>query len=186
MNDGRIVSTDGLDIAIDAWEPAFEEDQVERGPTRSRRGRTRASVYLLGPAARITLTASGSIRSLPRRWRALASRDEIRRNPFWSIAARAVELVHATAEARTHRRLSSRRRASAARQAPARAPPPGRPRRRAACCSTATRSTRRARRRAQIVPPTSQNQAAIEADLTAFAPTVLDLPHAEATRVSSS
>jgi coenzyme F420-reducing hydrogenase alpha subunit len=34
---------------------------------------------------------------------------------------------------------------------------------------------------ARIVPPTSQNQAAIEADLTAFAPTVLDLPHAEAT-----
>ena len=34
---------------------------------------------------------------------------------------------------------------------------------------------------AQIVPPTSQNQAAIEADLAAFAPPVLDLPHAEAT-----
>ena len=33
----------------------------------------------------------------------------------------------------------------------------------------------------QIVPPTSQNQAAIEADLAAFAPSVLDLPHAEAT-----
>jgi len=34
---------------------------------------------------------------------------------------------------------------------------------------------------ARIVPPTSQNQAAIEADLTTFAPTVIDLPHAEAT-----
>jgi coenzyme F420-reducing hydrogenase alpha subunit len=34
---------------------------------------------------------------------------------------------------------------------------------------------------AQIVPPTSQNQGAIEADLAAFAPAVLDLPHAEAT-----
>ena len=34
---------------------------------------------------------------------------------------------------------------------------------------------------AQIVPPTSQNQAAIEADLAAFAPSVLGLPHAEAT-----
>ena len=29
----------------------------------------------------------------------------------------------------------------------------------------------------RIVPPTSQNQAAIEADLAAFAPSVLDLPH---------
>jgi coenzyme F420-reducing hydrogenase alpha subunit len=34
---------------------------------------------------------------------------------------------------------------------------------------------------AQIVPPTSQNQAAIEADLAAFAPSVLDLPRAVAT-----
>jgi sulfhydrogenase subunit alpha len=32
----------------------------------------------------------------------------------------------------------------------------------------------------QIVPPTSQNQGAIEADLAAFAPSVLDLPQAEA------
>jgi coenzyme F420-reducing hydrogenase alpha subunit len=34
---------------------------------------------------------------------------------------------------------------------------------------------------ARIVPPTSQNQAAIEADLTDFAPTVLGLPHDDAT-----
>jgi coenzyme F420-reducing hydrogenase alpha subunit len=34
---------------------------------------------------------------------------------------------------------------------------------------------------AQIVPPTSQNQAAIEQDLRLFAPSVLELPHAEAT-----
>jgi coenzyme F420-reducing hydrogenase alpha subunit len=33
---------------------------------------------------------------------------------------------------------------------------------------------------AQIVPPASQNQGAIEADLVAFAPSVLDLPQAEA------
>jgi coenzyme F420-reducing hydrogenase alpha subunit len=36
-------------------------------------------------------------------------------------------------------------------------------------------------RHAQIVPPTSQNQAAIEHDLALFAPSVLSLPHAEAT-----
>jgi coenzyme F420-reducing hydrogenase alpha subunit len=35
---------------------------------------------------------------------------------------------------------------------------------------------------AQIVPPTSQNQAAIEHDLALFAPAVLELPHDEATR----
>ena len=31
------------------------------------------------------------------------------------------------------------------------------------------------------MPPTSQNQAAIEADLALFAPTILDRPHEEAT-----
>ena len=36
-------------------------------------------------------------------------------------------------------------------------------------------------RNAQIVPPTSQNQAAIEHDLAMFAPSVLSLPHAEVT-----
>ena len=34
---------------------------------------------------------------------------------------------------------------------------------------------------AQIVPPTSQNQAGIEADLVTFAPDVLGLPRDEAT-----
>ena len=34
---------------------------------------------------------------------------------------------------------------------------------------------------AKIVPPTSQNQAAIEADMTSFAPSILDLPHEAAT-----
>ena len=36
-------------------------------------------------------------------------------------------------------------------------------------------------RRRQIVPPTSQNQAAIEADMTSFAPTILHVPHDVAT-----
>jgi coenzyme F420-reducing hydrogenase alpha subunit len=36
-------------------------------------------------------------------------------------------------------------------------------------------------RHAQIVPPTSQNQAAIERDLATFAPLVLGLPREEAT-----
>ncbi|HTS14887.1 MAG TPA: hypothetical protein VMH24_04410, partial [Candidatus Sulfotelmatobacter sp.] len=34
---------------------------------------------------------------------------------------------------------------------------------------------------ARIVPPTSQNQAGIESDLTVFAPQVLGLPHEQAT-----
>jgi coenzyme F420-reducing hydrogenase alpha subunit len=37
--------------------------------------------------------------------------------------------------------------------------------------------------RIRIVPPTSQNQAQIEADLRALAPRALALPHAEASRL---
>jgi coenzyme F420-reducing hydrogenase alpha subunit len=36
---------------------------------------------------------------------------------------------------------------------------------------------------ARIVPPTSQNQAAIEADLALFVPTILGRPHAEVTHL---
>jgi len=36
---------------------------------------------------------------------------------------------------------------------------------------------------ARIVPPTSQNQAAIEADLALFAPTILDRPRDEITHL---
>ena len=36
---------------------------------------------------------------------------------------------------------------------------------------------------ARIVPPTSQNQAAIEADLALFAPTILDRPQEEITHL---
>ena len=73
-------------------------------------------------------------------------------------------------------------RAAIALDAAGRALPPGRPRRRADCSSIATSSTSAGRvAAAQIVPPTSQNQGAIEADLASFAPVVLDLPHAEAT-----
>ena len=52
MNDGRIVSNDGLDIAIGAWRDAFAEDQVAW--SNALQARTHAGeVYLLGPSARI-------------------------------------------------------------------------------------------------------------------------------------
>ena len=65
--------------------------------------------------------------------------------------------------AAAHRRLRAARPAppSRCRRAPASAT--GSPRRRGACSTTATSSTRRADPDARIVPPTSQNQAAIEA-----------------------
>ncbi len=181
MNEGRIVSTDGLDLAPGDWEAAFEEDQV--GWSNALQARTRAGeVYLLGPSSRITL--AGDLLH-PRAAAALAATglaESIRVNPFRSIVARAVELVHATSVAID---------LVDAYRPPGRAsvpwvPGPGI----AAWATEAPRGLLFHRYEldeegrvatARIVPPTSQNQAAIEADLSGFAPTVLDLPHDEAT-----
>jgi sulfhydrogenase subunit alpha len=181
MNEGRIVSNDGLDIAIDAWPEAFAEDQVAW--SNALQARTHAGeVYLLGPSSRVTLNAD---RLHPLAQQALADlglREEIRRNPYWGIAARAIELVHATAEAIDI--------------VDAYVPPPAaavawRPR--AGVTGWATEAPRGLLfhryelddhgliKTAMIVPPTSQNQAAIEADLTAVGPSILDLPHEVAT-----
>jgi len=181
MNEGRIVSSDGLDLAPGEWPAAFAEDQV--GWSNALQARTHAGeVYLLGPASRITLAGD---RLHPRAAEALARTGlagEIRLNPFRSIVARAVELVHATSLAID---IIDDYRPP---EVPARpwTPGPGV----AAWATEAPRGLLFHRyelddagrvRTAQIVPPTSQNQAAIEADLTAFAPRVLDLPHDQAT-----
>lgn len=181
MNEGRIVSTDGLDLAPTDWEAAFEEDQV--GWSNALQARTHAGeVYLLGPSSRITLAAD---RLHPLAAEALARTglaDAIRRNPFRSIVARSIELVHATAEALD---------LIEAYRPPQRAAEPWTPGPGTAAWATeAPRGLlfhryeldeRGLVARARIVPPTSQNQAAIEADLSGFAPSVLQLPHEAAT-----
>ena len=182
MNDGRIVSNDGLNLAPQAWGEAFHEVQVPWSNALQARG-SDGLPYLLGPAARIVLDHE-QLHPLAREaLDASGALESIRRNPYRSIVARAIELVHATADAidivdayvppeRAGRRRGRR----------GRGPRRGRPRRRAACSSTATRSARTGRiAAATIVPPTSQNQAAIEADIATFAPRVLDLPMDAAT-----
>ena len=180
-NHGRIKSSDGVDLPVDRWDDAFEEIHVEG--TNALQARTHdGGVYLLGPAARITLSP-GSLHPLAAEALARTGLAEVMRtNIYWSIAARAIELLHACAEARDlidgYRRPSEPKVAWTSR--------PGR----AAWATEAPRGLLFHRYEvddrgfiaaAQIVPPTSQNQAAIESDLAAFAPSVLDLPHEEAT-----
>jgi coenzyme F420-reducing hydrogenase alpha subunit len=183
MNTGRIVSNDGLDVAATDWESIFEERQVPWSNALQAHGRD-GRPYLLGPSSRVTLDAD---RLHPRAAAALARldlADRIALEPNWSIAARAVELVHAVAEAID---------LVDAYEQPARGAVDWSPR--AATAAWATEAPRgllfqRFRldddgrvQEARIVPPTSQNQAAIEADLALFAPTVLDRPHAEITHL---
>jgi coenzyme F420-reducing hydrogenase alpha subunit len=183
MNHGRIVSNDGIDLAADAWESLFDEHQVAWShalQAHAPDGRP----YLLGPAARVTLDGD---RLHPRAAAALdrlGLADEIAHEPHWSIAARAIELVHAVAEAID---------IVEAYEPPLEAAVAWRPRAgRAAWATEAPRGMLFQRfdldeggcvTDARIVPPTSQNQAAIEADLAAFAPTVLDRPRAEVTHL---
>jgi coenzyme F420-reducing hydrogenase alpha subunit len=182
MNEGRIVSSDGLDLAARDWRTAFREEQVEG--TSALHARTHdGEAYLLGPTARIAL-AGDQLHPLARAaLDATGQEDELATNVFRSILARAVELVHATAVARDLLDAYERPVSPAVDWQP-----------RAGVAAWATEAPRGLLfhryevdadglvRHAQIVPPTSQNQAAIEADLARFAPSVLDLPHAEATR----
>jgi sulfhydrogenase subunit alpha len=181
MNEGRIVSSDGLDLASTDWRDEFSEQQV--GWSNALQSRDHAGrPYLLGPMARITLSGEHLHPTAASALARTGLAGEIAVNPYRSIVARAVELVDATAEALD---------LIEAYEPPA---DPGRPwtpgPASAAWATEAPRGLifhayelddRGLVAHAQIVPPTSQNQAAIEADLAAFAPSVLHLPREAAT-----
>jgi coenzyme F420-reducing hydrogenase alpha subunit len=182
MSDGRIVSSDGIDLAPGDWREAFSEVQVPW--SHALQARTADGVpYLLGPTARVVLAAE-QLHPIARAALDATSLtlEELRRNVFRSIVSRGVELVHAIAEAVDILDGYVR---------PERPFEPWQPR--AGVAAWATEAPRGLLfhryelddaglvRAAQIVPPTSQNQAAIERDLEVFAPAVVDLPHAEAT-----
>ncbi len=181
MNEGRIVSTDGLDLDPTAWSTEFHESQVSWSHALQSRDRADRP-YLLGPASRITLAAETLHPIAAAALAKTGLAGEIRTNPHRSIVARAIELVDATAEALDIVEAF----VPPDRAATAWTPGPGS----AAWATEAPRGLifhaydldeRGMVRHARIVPPTSQNQAAIEADLAAFAPRVLALPKAEAT-----
>jgi len=181
MNEGRIVSTDGLDLAATDWRTEFSEQQV--GWSNALQARDHAGrPYLLGPMARITLSGNQLHPTAAAAFAQTGLAAEIATNPYRSIVARAIELVHATAVALDI--IEAYDPPADARQAWTPGP---------ASAAWATEAPRGLIfhayeldeqglvTHAQIVPPTSQNQAAIEADLAAFAPSVLHLPRQEAT-----
>jgi coenzyme F420-reducing hydrogenase alpha subunit len=181
LNDGRIVSNDGLDLAPGDWMTAFHEIQVPW--SNALQARTAQGLpYLLGPAARLVLAHEQLHPTAREALSRTGALDSIRRNPYRSIVARAIELVQVAAEAIDivdgFERLEE--------AAVSWEPRPGI----AAWATEAPRGLLFHRYEigddgliaaATIVPPTSQNQAAIEADIAAFAPRVLDLPMEAAT-----
>jgi coenzyme F420-reducing hydrogenase alpha subunit len=181
MNEGRIVSSDGLDLDAADWSLAFEERQVPWSNALQAVSRDGAP-YLLGPTARVALAGSALHPLAADALRATGLGDELVTNVFRSIVARSVELLHAFAEAADILDAPPRPSEPLVGWSP-----------RAGVAAWATEAPRGLLfhryevgadglvDHATIVPPTSQNQAAIEHDLRRFAPTVLDLPHAEAT-----
>lgn len=97
MNEGRIVSSGGIDIAVDDYENIFEEVQVPHSTALHSRIKKRGA-YLTGPLARYALNSDHLPESVCR-----AARDAglgpVCRNPFKSIVVRAVEVLFAFEEA---------------------------------------------------------------------------------------
>ncbi|WP_224787028.1 Ni/Fe hydrogenase subunit alpha [Pandoraea sputorum] len=175
FNEGRLVSSADIDIEISAYETEFVERHVPHSTALQSLIRRR-SAYLVGPLARYAM----NFERLPEAVRALAREVELGpvcRNPFRSIVVRALEIVFACDEAL---------RLIAAYAPPTRAAVPVKPREaigygcteapRGICWHRYDIAADGAIRSARIVPPTSQNQASMEADLAAIATPLIDAP----------
>jgi coenzyme F420-reducing hydrogenase alpha subunit len=175
FNEGRIVSSRGLDIPVSDYDSYFEEIHVPRTTALHSRFREDGSAYLVGPLARYSLNfdkLSPFVQNAARE----AGLAETCRNPYRSIAIRAVEVLHACDEAIRIIENYEKPDAPAVTLTP-----------RAATGYAATEAPRgllyhRYRLEddgtiadAQIVPPTSQNQASMEDDLIAYIEGFLDL-----------
>ncbi len=160
----RLVSTTGLDLAAAEYGDHFTEVQVEHS-TALHGAMLAGGDYLVGPLARFALNADHLAPTAAALARELGLSPQ-ERNPFRSIVVRAIETVHACEVALA---------IADAYVPPVRASVPVEPRAAAGCgWSEAPRGLLWHRYEiddegrvaaARIVPPTSQNQPAIEHDL---------------------
>ncbi|MDE2061504.1 MAG: Ni/Fe hydrogenase subunit alpha [Bradyrhizobium sp.] len=175
FNEGRLVSSRDINIDIAEYESEFEERHVPHS-TALHSLLKRRGAYLVGPLARYALNFA----LLPATVQALGEEvglQPVCRNPFKSIVVRALEILFACEEAL---------RIIDAYEPPAQASVALVPRAATGFgCTEAPRGICWHRydfaedgtiERVRIVPPTSQNQPSIEADLTAVAASILDQP----------
>lgn len=174
MNEGRIVSSAGLDISAAEYEAHFEERHVPHSTALHSVIKGRGH-YLVGPMARYNLNAS-TLTPLARELAREAGLSPPSRNPFRSIVVRAVEVLYACDEALA---LID---AYEEPDAPAVDTPPKAGE--GYACTEAPRGALYHRYRldesgaileAKIVPPTSQNQAMIEDDVRQVVDTSIDM-----------
>ena len=179
---GTAVTTGGREFPAAEFEQHVLEEQVPHSTALHARLAGHDGTYLTGPLARYTLN-SGLLPPLAADAAAAAGLGPICRNPFRSIVVRAVEVVCAIEEAI---RIIAEYEPPAA---PSVAVPP-----RAGLGHGASEAPRGLLYQryefdadgtilsARIVPPTSQNQAAIERDLRRFVQARLDLDDEQLTR----
>jgi sulfhydrogenase subunit alpha len=173
--EGRLASSRGLDIAVSEYEDHFVEEQVAHSTALHARLEGRGS-YLVGPMARYAINFA-RLSPLAKEAAAQAGLSPVCRNPFQSIVVRAVEIVYACDEAL---------RLIEAYEPPDPAFVDVKPRAAMGTgCTEAPRGILYQRYHidaeggivdAKIVPPTSQNQRAIEEDLGGVVERSLDLP----------
>ncbi|MGA2628721.1 MAG: Ni/Fe hydrogenase subunit alpha [Terriglobia bacterium] len=182
MNEYRIVSSRGVDVAPADFESAFLEEHVEHSTAlHSRRAGTTTS-YFVGPLARVNLNRE---KLMPRAKEAALACGITwpSRNPFQGVVARAIEMVHAYEEALAiinayeepaKSREDFKLRAgegSAATEAP-----------RGVLYHRYRINDQGLVEFAKIVPPTAQNYARMEDDLRQYLPGVLDRTEPEIAR----
>lgn len=173
MNEGRIVSSAGLDVDVSEFDRAFEEVQVPHSTALQCHIRGRGS-YQVGPLARVLLNRDRLSPAAEAAFASFASRFE-RVDPAASVFARGIEVLQAFDEALA---------VVDAFEPDPEGLPEWRPRAgRAQWATEAPRGLLWMDVQAdaaghvasiRIVPPTSQNQARIEDDLRQLVPTLLD------------
>ena len=175
IEDGRLVSSAGLDIGPGEYEEHFVEEQVPHSTALHSRTAD-GGTYFLGPMARYSLN-SAQLSDVAREAAERAGLGDACRNPFKSIIVRAVEILYALDEALRLIADYEPPDVPATEMEPKAAVGTG--------WSEAPRGMIWHRYRlegdgsiaeARIVPPTSQNQARIEQDLLEFVRPRVDLP----------
>ncbi|MCA9704402.1 MAG: nickel-dependent hydrogenase large subunit [Myxococcales bacterium] len=186
LEGGDALVVDGREpVPLGAFEAVFVESQVEHSNALQCR-LADGTPYLTGPMARLRWFAD---RLHPRAAAALERCGLALpvRNPYQSIVVRAIELVHAFAAALEVIDGYDARAEPAYVEAPAGRSPAGV----GIGCTEAPRGICWHRYEvdaegliadARIIPPTSQNQARIEADLVGLAPQLVAMEHGAATR----
>jgi coenzyme F420-reducing hydrogenase alpha subunit len=180
LNEGRLVSSKGLDIGIHEYDDHFIEEQVPYSNALHARLKERGS-YFVGPLARYNL-AFDQLSPLAKEAAHTAGLKATCSNPFQSIIVRSVEILYAFDEAlrlideyevpdQPSIKIEARPGVGhSASEAP-----------RGILYHRYELDEQGLIQDARIIPPTSQNQSIIEKDLKYFVEQHIDLPKEELT-----